>query len=247
AHQPDRILRSAAARFPTIADVTMPARIMIPLAIVGLLGLTTLPRIVLWASLPLFVVLYLFYAIFLEHYAIAVIPAIVLMCLLGVRVIADGWPRHRIPITSAGAMLIVVSCLTSLWEINHQIAPPQHQVSDETFPSAALRLISQEIPQASDIHKPAVILFRYHAGDDLFQEPVYNTGVAWPDDASIIRAHDLGPDRDREIVDYYAAHGPVRTFYLFDLKMPGVIERLGETTAPKVIMEKIRQLEGAGK
>jgi hypothetical protein len=46
-------------------------------------------------------------------------------------------------------------------------------------------------------------------------EPVFNTDVAWPDDAAIIRAQDLG-DRDIELYRYYAARQPDRHIYLFD-------------------------------
>ena len=66
-----------------------------------------------------------------------------------------------------------------------------------------------------------MILFQYHpelpqTGDNSCKiEPVYNTSVAWPDDAPIVRAHDLG-SRNIELIRYYAEHQPQRTFYLFD-------------------------------
>ena len=64
-------------------------------------------------------------------------------------------------------------------------------------------------------HKPAVVLFHYSAEANVHEEPVYNTDVAWPDDAPVIRAHDLGP-RNVEIFRYYAARQPDRFFYRFD-------------------------------
>ena len=39
--------------------------------------------------------------------------------------------------------------------------------------------------------------------------------TAWPDDATVIHAHDLGP-RNIEIYRYYAARQPERAFYLYD-------------------------------
>jgi hypothetical protein len=60
-----------------------------------------------------------------------------------------------------------------------------------------------------------VILFTYKTGVNIIEEPVYNTTVAWPDDAAVIRAHDLG-DRNREILDYYARTQPERVFYRYD-------------------------------
>jgi hypothetical protein len=39
--------------------------------------------------------------------------------------------------------------------------------------------------------------------------------VAWPDDATVIRAHDLGA-RNQELIDYYARVSPGRWVYLYD-------------------------------
>jgi hypothetical protein len=243
-HQPDQLLTNWATRWlPMILDTTMPTRAMIPLTIVGLAGLTDRRRIVLWTTLPLLVLLYLFYTIFLEHYAIAVIPAIVMTGVLAVPTLGDAFPRFRRPIVAATAMLITASCVTSFWEINRRIAPPGRQIEDETFRSTLLREVNQDLPQASDLNKPAVILFRYHLGDNYFEEPVYNTDVAWPDDAPIIRAHDLGPRRDREIIDYYAARHPPRTFYLFDPKASPAIVELGTTRKPRELLETLDRTE----
>jgi len=59
------------------------------------------------------------------------------------------------------------------------------------------------------------VLFRFVKGDDHHQEPVYNVDVAWPDDAPIIHAHDLGEARNQEIFRYYAERQPDRRFFLF--------------------------------
>jgi hypothetical protein len=228
---------------PMMVDTTTPTRAMIPLVVVGLAGLTNRRRVVLWATLPLFVMLYLFYTIFLEHYAIAVIPAVALSGVLAVPTLGNALPRFRATIVAGATMLIVATCVTSLWEINRWIAPPGKQIEDETFRSALLREVNVDLPQASDLIKPAVVLFRYHAGDNYFEEPVYNTDVAWPDDAPIIRAHDLGPQRDREIVDYYATKKPVREFYLFDAKGRNTVEDLGPSDDPSRILRSLRAFE----
>ena len=246
-HQPGAVLATWATRyFAQIVDTTLPARGALPLATVGLLGLTDRRRWVVFATLPLFVGLYCFYTIFLEHYAIAVIPAVVLLGLLGVRVLAGAFPRFERPLVSGATVMIVAAALTNFWELNRGIAPEGRQVDDETFRSLALRQIDQ-IPDASDFKGPAVLLFRYHTGGDFFQEPVYNTGVPWPDDAEVIRAHDLGPARDREIVRYYAGRQPVRWFYLVDLKSKDAIVPLGPTSNPAAILQKLDEAESVGK
>lgn len=247
-HQPGQLLRSWAGRwFPMIVDTTMPVRAMLPLALAGLLGLTRRDRWVLWGTIPLFVGLYLFYTIFLEHYAIAVIPAVAMVCLLGVRIVGETVPRFGRSISAALTLFVAAACITSFWEINRFIAPPEKQIDDETIRSPMLREMEQDIPYASDLKKPAVFLFRYHPGDNFFEEPVYNTGVAWPDDAEIIRAHDLGPLRDREIVSYYAARKPVREFYLFDAKAAVLIEPLGATDRPDQILKNLDRIESRTK
>src|SRR4029079_921041 len=63
------------------------------------------------------------------------------------------------------------------------------------------------------VQRPAVVLFG--TPPDLWTEMVYNTDVASPDDAPIIRAHDLGL-RDAELIDYYGQRQPDRTIYQFD-------------------------------
>jgi hypothetical protein len=66
------------------------------------------------------------------------------------------------------------------------------------------------------VQPPAVVLFRFGPRANPQEEPVYNSGVAWPDDAPVIRAHDLGPERDAELARYFAAREPERRFYLVD-------------------------------
>jgi hypothetical protein len=66
-------------------------------------------------------------------------------------------------------------------------------------------------------------LFRFDANDsDPHVEPVYNADVAWPDDAPVIRAHDLGV-RNRALFAYYGRVAPDRRVYRYDR-----IERGGE-------------------
>jgi len=255
-HQPDNFLgpwlhttdlgngQSRPSYLSMIAETTMPARILLLPAAVGVLGLTDRRRVVLAATLPLFVLLYLFNPFFLEHYAIAVIPSVVLIVLLGVRAIAQAWPRFALPITSAAIAMIIAASLTSLWEIDRFLPGPK--VDDETFRSSVLRAVNAEYPALLD--KPAVVLFRYHKGDDFFREPVYNWDVPWPDDAPVIRAHDLGAQRDREIVEYYARRQPDRTFYLFDAKAPDperVMLPLGRADHLDQVMRALSAAENA--
>jgi hypothetical protein len=73
--------------------------------------------------------------------------------------------------------------------------------------------------------------------DNSDEEPVFNSDVAWPDEAPIIRAQDLNADvrsigkpgdSDRPLYEYYLRTDPRRTFYLYDRRGGnGELLRLG--------------------
>jgi hypothetical protein len=86
----------------------------------------------------------------------------------------------------------------------------------------------QTINRALDAlpNEPALVLFRYTPQASYFYEPVYNTDVAWPDDARIVRAHDLGPAQNAKLFAYYASIQPQRTVYLYD-RASNTLVRLG--------------------
>ncbi len=227
-HQPGTFLHTWAHRyFPMIADVTLPAlplAILLPLGLIGLTrrglhdtGLAT-ARGTLLATLPLFIGLYMVNTFFLEHYALLIAPAIILLLLSAGRALEFAFPPARASIAvgfAAGlAALAVVSLpeLNPFWDTQRH---PEYAVGDGTFSSPVMEVVHDMVSQytAGD---PAVILFPYTPGDPTYEEPVYNNQTAWPDDARLILAHDLGPDRDREIFAYYARVQPDRTFYRFN-------------------------------
>lgn len=242
-HQPGTFLKVWAQKsLPMLFDATVPARLLIVLVPLGVLGLTDVRRRVLWATLPLFVVGYALNTFFLEHYSAAVVPAVVLSVLLGLHALADAWPRWRDHMMSAGALVLVTASLLSLYELNPLVTAldkPEvrhlHAINDETFSSPTLRFIHYVVEER--VQKPSVILFTYRPGVNVIEEPVYNTATAWPDDAPIIRGHDLGP-RNVEIFDYYARRQPDRVFYRFDRATGTLSEPLG--TAKSLAMQGVQ-------
>ncbi|HEX3356073.1 MAG TPA: glycosyltransferase family 39 protein [Tepidisphaeraceae bacterium] len=210
---------------PQIADVTLPAQVMLLLVPVGLLGLgRDLRRWTLVMPFLLFLPLYFAYPPFVEHYALPFVPAAILCVAMAPGVLRDRVPQLGNVTYLASVLVILIMSISMLPELNSK-------VNDETFPSPMMRVLHDQIDN-SDL-APAVILFRYHpelsqAGDNSYKiEPVYNTGVAWPDDAPIILAHDLG-SRNIEIIRYYAERQPQRTFYLFDRgNLADPLHRLG--------------------
>ena len=93
----------------------------------------------------------------------------------------------------------------------HLVQPGTHPLADgfqERVPQSYVEKRIEEL-----VRPPAVVLFG--VSPDLWTEMAYNTDVAWPDDAPIVRAHDLGA-RDAELVDYYGQLQPERMICQFD-------------------------------
>lgn len=136
---------------------------------------------------------------------------IVFLVVLGADVIGNAWPSGK----TLAVLLVLAGAVSGQPGLN---------------PSSATRW---KTPVLDDVnaklahleHTPAVVLFRYHPTSRFDEEPVYNTDVAWPDDAKIVRAHDLG-DENRKLVHYYAQHQPQRYFYLYD-RADGTLTPLG--------------------
>jgi hypothetical protein len=192
---------------PTL-EVTLPNPLLLILVPVGLLAAFTRGRWVLAAGLlPLFILIYARHTFFLVHYAAVIAPALILLALLGGRAITSALPK--------GVQLMVSFAIAALVLTAYPQFQP-HPPPDEWAFAPILRLVDDRLANLG--RKPAIVLFRFDAENgNPHIEPVYNTDVAWPDDAPVIRAHDLGLDRNRQLFDYYARQKADRAVYLFDL------------------------------
>jgi hypothetical protein len=207
-HTPMRMLtkwKDNRLRLTVLTDA--PSWLMIALVPAGLLGLTDRRRWVVWSMFPLFVVLYFFYTFFLAHYPLIAAPAVLLNIVLGVEVIRTTWPRGRVFATTFLLLALAMLSITELPETNRV-------AHDEWFDAPQLQRIDQTL--ATKVKPPAIVLFRFGGSANPEEEPVYNTDVIFPDQAPIIRAHDLGPGRNLELFRYYAARSPDRRVYLYD-------------------------------
>lgn len=219
-------------RLLIVANADLPTRALLLLFPLGLIALSDRRRIVLAATLPVFFLIYLFHAFFFEHYSLVVVPAVVLVILLGYHVLSDLWA----PIAPPLAVAILMLCITSLWEVKQIFPQPTNQPpTDGMLESAPIGVIDRDLIP-SKVHTPAIVLCKPMT--DFFEDPVYNLGASSIDDQAIIRARDLG-GRDIEIVRYYAQRQPDRMFYLCDPDNLG-ISRLGTAR------ELLAQFERAG-
>ncbi len=208
-HRPQKIRAMLVSEYlPMTINASMPQRMLLVLIPAGWLALHRRRRWVLWLTLPLFLALYTFYVFFSQNYPVIVAPAVILNILLGAKSIQRARPRRRgvhVFVTSA----IVILAVTNTRELNRLVNDTWYRAPTIWSAQKQLSALGPE---------PALVLFRYRPGDNPHEEPVYNAEVAYPDDARIIRAHDLGPQKNRELFKYYAARDPNRRVYRFDRK-----------------------------
>jgi hypothetical protein len=207
---------------PDVAAATLPARPLVILLPIGLLGLVDSRRWVLWAAAPIFLLLYIGYTFFLEHYSLVIAPAIILLVLLAIKQFLIAFPGAAGRLAPGVVFLILAFAATDLWELNHWDG--RHAVDDVPFRSPLMRSL-HELPDTHDI-----VLFKFPTDAEpalspIAAEPVYNIDAPWPDDEPMIRANDLGP-RDSELFDYYAKIAPNRLVHIFDRKT-GKVQDLG--------------------
>jgi hypothetical protein len=183
----------------------LPSPLLIALLPLGLLAMTNRRYWMLWAPLPLFILIYANYSYFFPHYAVAMAPAIILMQLGGAAAIRSTWPGTG----SILALAVIALSVSALPELN-----PTRR--DQWFDAPFLRQVDRTL--ATIDRRPAIVLFKYDPERSVHEEPVYNVATAWPDDAQVIRAHDLGGDRDGELFAYYARRSPGRAVYRLDEK-----------------------------
>jgi hypothetical protein len=191
----------------------LPSPLLIGLLPVGLIGFSNRRLWPLWAPLPLFLLIYSQYTFFLPHYAVAIAPAVIINLLAAIPTLQSTWPRARW-IAPALACVIAAFAVTAFPELNRSRR-------DQWFEAPLLRDVDAKL--AGLPQTPAVVLFKFDPERMIHEEPVYNLQAAYPDDAPVIRAHDLGDPANRRIFAYYAG----RHFYRYD-EATGALTPLGK-------------------
>ena len=208
-HQPQTLARVWTKRkLPLTFAATLASPLLLALLPLSLPQLADRRRWVLAAVLPMFVLLYAPFPYLLPHYPLIAAPPLALLAIMGAWTIAE----------NARVRFIVAAMLAAL-----ALAALHETKGVRLMQTPELRDIDRRL---AEIGRPAIILFRFRPGDNYHQEPVYNTDAAWPDDAAIIRAHDLGPERNQQLIGYYACHQPQRVIYLYD-RSARSLHRLG--------------------
>jgi Dolichyl-phosphate-mannose-protein mannosyltransferase len=180
-----------------------------------------------WGMLPLYLIVlagYSFSAV-LPHYVVVVMAAMILLCILPIRFLTGTFPAKTPMIRTMFGLGIIALTLAAMPQFNRI-------VHDQYFETPELEQINQTLSQNAS--SPAVVMFHFNRDalingqrvtNDPSVEPVFNSDVAWPDNAAIIRAHDLNEnisaigkpgDLDAPLYNYYARIAPNRVFYLYD-------------------------------
>lgn len=228
-HRPGNLFQTwlnlSTGRLRLILESTTPSLLLGPFLLLGFLTLTTRPRVALFMILPLYCLLYLFYAALLRHYTPAIAPATILIGVLGIHEWETIWPRARAAMATLAAVMTVGLCIIVLPEVNPHMA-------DDPFPYPEMVDARENIPK--NVERPALVFVKFTPleGQNVHSEPVYNFDAARIDDNPIIYAHDLGPAKNGELLRYYAQLQPQRHVYHYDritrLWAPGgtVVEEL---------------------
>lgn len=203
--------RWATRHLPTTLTHGLPHAVLIALLPGGLLAARRRPTaLVPLATAALFPLLYWPYAFFLPHYTLVAMPGVVLLALLGVRALAGAAGRRFAPAVGAGLLVAVVGVsVVELPEFNRGNY-------DEFFPAAGIGEVDRALAEAIAPDERAVVLFRFPPDGNPHEEPAYNVSTAWPDDARVIRAHDLGDAANAALFRYYAQRDPDRQAWRYD-------------------------------
>jgi hypothetical protein len=200
-------------RLPRTLMVTLPNPLLAILVPLGILGLIDRRRRVFAAIAVLFCLVYACSVSYQQHYIMVDVPGLLLLTLLGLERVRAWWPKQTVTLT----LMVVALSLGAMAE------------TDAINWSPWLDLVRIENKLATLPPDPSIVLFRYHPNNPAVNiahhEPVYNTDVAWPDEARMIRAHDLGPE-NIHLFQYYARTQPDRVVYLYD-RNGDTVTRLG--------------------
>ena len=197
-------------KLPIIARGTTPTPLLMIFWPLGFLAARK-RRWVLLAMFVGFVLLYFPFPFMLGHYPVVASPGIILGIVLGTYAIgANGgkWSGRLYP------SCILVIAGSAIFSMAATLAPP----GDDPQLFGTVDFANNQLPLQVKI--PAVVLVRFRDYNSSHQEIVYNSDTIWPDESPIIKAQDLGPQRDGEIIRYYASRQPQRNFYLLDRGLP---------------------------
>jgi hypothetical protein len=195
-------------RIEELIHQTLPHLLLVIFLPLAILSLAEIRRAAIAGAMLLFLLVYTADAIFLKHYLLAIAPAIICLIIMGWESLERAFPSARgviftFTLLAGGAIAICALPQFNPWAV------PLGPATDE---NRVINLTLDHLPP-----RPSLVMFRFNPKINSYHsEPVYNTGVAWPDDALIVRAHDLGDNENINLYRYYAQLNQDRDVYLYD-------------------------------
>jgi hypothetical protein len=218
----NEITRWYTFRLNQLAGVTLPATLLIILFPLALASIKDIRRVAIIAAALVLMAAYLSYFAHMDHYLTAVIPAAICAILMGWESLERAWPRHRRKMATFLTLFISTVALNKI---------PGFGPHDSGPPTLLGLIVNQLRADLSKIPPNSVVLFPFIPGkSEVHAFPVFNDDVAWPDDAPVIRANDLGDEKNKALYAYYARIQPDRKFYRYmrDLNNdPNLLQYLG--------------------
>jgi len=200
-------------KLPIFFDNALPVPMLSPLLALSVLAIAK-RRWVVWCILPMFFLIYAQFPAMLAQYAIGVAPAVVIALLMAIESLRALLTNVGRRAYAGGAVLIGVAAVLSLPQWQSGLPQREPGPYDDLRLFKLMNQVNHVLP--AQIGDYAVLLITYRSSKSAYhEEPVYNVSTAWPDDAKIIKAQDLGV-RNIEIFRYYGEHQPDRKFYQFD-------------------------------
>lgn len=187
---------------------------LLPLGVAGLCsrreGRAVLLPVVCFAAL------YGSFTFFLDHYAVCIAGLLVATPAAATVTLGTLAPRLSDASRVTIACLAAAIAVSSVPGINPRAGDLEMAI-DQIVAADAL---------SAQLRAPSLVLVRFAHGDSVHQEPVYNLDAWRVTDNRVIRAHDLGPDENRELFRALPAH-PDRDVYRFD-RRARTVEFLGK-------------------
>jgi hypothetical protein len=133
----------------------------------------------------------------LPHYVAPVVPVLFLFCIEGLkslRTLRGPGPRS---LRLSARLVLAVFVFSWVYREIDDLVTTTATARTDSFPIARRRLIDS----LESIPGRHLVFVGYAPDYSVYEEWVYNSAAI--DEQTVVLAHDLGPDRNRELIDYY--------------------------------------------
>ncbi len=230
AHTPGKVAwHWVTKRAKIVARELLPDTLLIISIPAALLTLRLGRRWAIVSIIPLWCFAFSFYAFDFAHYYVSLLPGVLVLIFSGCDTLGIMFPRAPSFVKTFRCVLPAVIAVMAMPQFKSDI--------DEQFIDTPIEPLVRAF-ERSVIEPRTILLVRSGPTNVPQWEVVYNVNTAWPDDAKVIRAHDLGREKNRELFRYYAERQPDRFVYRYDralgqfIRLGNVVE-LAETSATK--------------